>query len=103
MFIYFKVYDLQNWNNIDLTTLPFLIKKNQLDEICNTHKGGEVYNGFWWVNLRRKRILGNRRRRWEGNINPYLANVENMVSSNNASSWQMGFNSVSKWLKKYNH
>jgi len=27
-------------------------------------------------------------------VNPYPANVENMVSSNNASRWQMGFNSA---------
>jgi len=25
-------------------------------------------------------------------FNPYPANAENMVSSNNASRWQMGFN-----------
>ena len=33
------------------------------------------------------------------NINPYPANVENMVSSYNASRWQMGFNSAFKGLK----
>jgi len=26
-------------------------------------------------------------------LNPYPANVENMVSSNNTNNWQMGFNS----------
>ena len=31
-------------------------------------------------------------------INPYPANVENIVSSNVASRWQMGFNSVFKGL-----
>jgi len=33
-------------------------------------------------------------------FNPYPANVENMVSSNNASRWQIGFNSAFKGLKK---
>jgi len=34
-------------------------------------------------------------------INPYSANVENMVSSSNsASKWQMGFNSAFKWINK---
>jgi hypothetical protein len=32
-------------------------------------------------------------------INPYPANVENMVSSNNANKGQMGFNSALKGLK----
>jgi len=32
-------------------------------------------------------------------FNPYLANVENRVSSNNASRWQMGFNSGFKGLR----
>ena len=27
-------------------------------------------------------------------FNPYPANVENMVSPNNASKWQVGFNSA---------
>jgi hypothetical protein len=31
-------------------------------------------------------------------INPYPANVENKVSSYNASKWQMGFNSAFKGL-----
>ena len=31
-------------------------------------------------------------------INPYPANVENMGASNNASRWQMGFNSAFKGL-----
>jgi hypothetical protein len=31
-------------------------------------------------------------------VNPYPANVENMVSPNNASKWHMGFNSVFKGL-----
>jgi len=30
--------------------------------------------------------------------NPYPANVEYMVNSNNASKWQMGFNSAFKGL-----
>jgi len=29
-------------------------------------------------------------------FNPYPANVENMVTSNNVSKWQMGFNSALK-------
>jgi hypothetical protein len=33
-------------------------------------------------------------------FNPYPANVENMVSSKNASRWQMGFNSAFKVLKR---
>ena len=33
-------------------------------------------------------------------FNTLPANVENMVSSNNASKGQMGFNWVFKWLKK---
>jgi len=73
--MYFKVYDYQNYNNINVTTMPFLIKKNELGETCNTHKGREVYEDFWWVNLRRKRILGSRRRRWEDNIKKYLQEV----------------------------
>ena len=32
-------------------------------------------------------------------FNPYPANVENMVGSNNASKWQMGFNCTFKGLK----
>jgi len=32
-------------------------------------------------------------------FNPYPANVENMVSSYNASRWQMGFNVAFKGLK----
>ena len=32
-------------------------------------------------------------------FNPYPANVENMVSPNNASKWQMGFNWAFKGLK----
>jgi hypothetical protein len=32
-------------------------------------------------------------------VNPYPANVENMVSSNNANKGQMGFNSALKGLK----
>ena len=31
-------------------------------------------------------------------VNPYPANMENMVSFNNASKWQMGFNSAFKGL-----
>jgi hypothetical protein len=31
-------------------------------------------------------------------FNPYPANVENMMTSNNASKWQMGFNSAFKGL-----
>ena len=31
-------------------------------------------------------------------FNPYPANVENMVSPNNASKWQMGFNLAYKGL-----
>jgi len=31
-------------------------------------------------------------------LNPYTANVENMVSPNNASKWQMGFNWAFKML-----
>jgi hypothetical protein len=31
-------------------------------------------------------------------LNPYPVNVENMVSSNNASKWQMGFNLAFKGL-----
>jgi hypothetical protein len=31
---------------------------------------------------------------WKRTINSYPANVENMVSPNNASRWQMGFNSA---------
>jgi len=31
-------------------------------------------------------------------FNPHPANVENMVSSYNASKWQMGFNSAFKEL-----
>ena len=34
-------------------------------------------------------------------VNPYSANLENVVSSNNAGRWQMGFNSVFKGLDKY--
>ena len=33
-------------------------------------------------------------------LNPYPANVENMVSSNNDRKWQMGFNSAFKGLKE---
>jgi len=33
-----------------------------------------------------------------GDINPYPANLENMVSFYNASKWQMGFNLAFKWL-----
>jgi len=32
---------------------------------------------------------------------PYPANVENMMSNNNASRWQMGFNSAFKGLISY--
>ena len=31
--------------------------------------------GFWWVNLRGKRPLGRRRRRWEDNIKMDLQEV----------------------------
>jgi len=31
-------------------------------------------------------------------FNPYPANVENMVTPNNASEWQMGFNAAFKGL-----
>jgi hypothetical protein len=31
-------------------------------------------------------------------INPYPANVENMVAPTNASKWRMGFNSAFKGL-----
>jgi len=40
--------------------------------------------GVYWVLVGKpeeKRPLGRPRRRWEDNINPYPANVENMVSS----------------------
>jgi hypothetical protein len=33
-------------------------------------------------------------------INPYPANVENMVAPTNASKWRMGFNSAFKGLNK---
>jgi hypothetical protein len=33
-------------------------------------------------------------------LNLYPANVENMVSSNNDSKWQMGFNSAFKGLRR---
>jgi hypothetical protein len=33
-------------------------------------------------------------------INPYLANVENMVNPNNSSKWKMGFNSAFKGLNR---
>jgi hypothetical protein len=34
-------------------------------------------------------------------LNPYSANMENMVSSNNASKWLMGFNSAFEGLIKH--
>jgi len=40
-----------------------------------------------------------RRLRVKMSFNPYPANVENMVSSKNASKWQMGFNSAFKRVK----
>jgi len=36
---------------------------------------GEVYTGFWWGNLRRKRSLGRPRHRWEDNIKMDLQEV----------------------------
>ena len=49
----------------------------------------------------------NRKRNQEGSscvaeFNPYPANVDNMVSSTNASKWRMGFNSAFKGLKYFN-
>ena len=36
-------------------------------------------------------------------INPYPANMENMVAPTNASKWRMGFNSAFKGLKQINN
>jgi len=36
---------------------------------------GEVYTGFWWGNLRERKVLGRFTCRWEDNINMDLQEV----------------------------
>jgi hypothetical protein len=58
------------------------IEKNGMGGACSACGGsGEAYYKVLVGKPGRKRPLGRPRRSWEGNINPYPANVENMVSS----------------------
>ena len=45
------------------------------------------------------RRRGRRRKKLLDDLNPYPANVEHMVTPNNASRWQMGFNSAFRGLR----
>ena len=42
---------------------------------CGTY-GKEVNTGFWWVNHKGKRALGNPKCGWEDNINMELQGIE---------------------------
>jgi hypothetical protein len=43
------------------------IEMNEMGEACVWGRG-DVYTGFWWGNLREKRLIGRPRHRWEDNI-----------------------------------